>query len=68
MDTKSKTHNTLLFVREFKETDKNTSPYTLLGKAYAQSAEGSNPVNIIYRLNDPIPAKYLKTTNQLLVN
>lgn len=68
MDNKSKTHNTLLFVREYRKENDNVAPYTLLGKAYAQNAEGSNPVNIIYRLNDPIPAKYLKTTNQLLAN
>ncbi len=68
LDKESKTHNTLLFVREYKKDNDNVAPYTLLGKAYAQKAEGSNPVNIIYRLNDPIPAKYLKTTNQLLVN
>ena len=59
----------LLFVREFK-TDRLTGgaqPYTCLGTAKYVSHEGSQPMNIIWHLDSPIPAKYLKKTNKLVV-
>ena len=58
----------LLFVREFKQGPyRNTAPYTFLGLADYVSHEGSRPMSITYRLHRPIPAKYLKKTNKLLV-
>ncbi len=58
----------LLFVREFKKDGYgNTAPYTFLGLADYVSHEGSRPMSITYRLHRPIPAKYLKKTNKLLV-
>lgn len=59
--------NVLLFVREFKKDDAGTAPYTFLGTAKYVSHEGSKPMNIIWRLDEPIPAKYLKKTNKLVV-
>lgn len=59
----------LLFVREFK-TDRQTNsaaPYTYLGTARYVQHEGSRPMNITWRLDRPIPAKYLKKTNKLVV-
>ena len=59
----------LLFVREFK-TDRTTGAaqsYTCLGTAEYVSHEGSQPMNIIWHLDSPIPAKYLKKTNKLVV-
>ena len=58
----------LLFVREFKK-DKfgNTAPYTFLGTAEYVSHNGSRPMNIVWKLKKPIPAKYLKKTNKLVV-
>ena len=57
----------LLFVREYK-TDKkgNASPYTFLGLANFVSYEGSKPMNIVWKLEEPIPAKFLKKTNKLV--
>ena len=57
----------LLFVREFKNDFVGTTPYTFLGLASYLSHEGSRPMSITYRLLRPIPAKYLKKTNKLLV-
>ena len=58
----------LLFVREFKkDAYRSTAPYTFLGLADYVSHEGSRPMSITYRLHRPIPAKYLKKTNKLLV-
>ena len=59
----------LLFVREFK-TDRITGgaeAYTYLGTANYVKHEGEKPMNITWRLDAPIPAKYLKKTNKLVV-
>ncbi len=59
----------LLFVREFK-SDKITvgaAAYTYLGTANYVKHEGSRPMNITWKLDYPIPAKYLKKTNKLVV-
>ncbi|MDA8228683.1 MAG: DUF3427 domain-containing protein, partial [Desulfitobacterium hafniense] len=57
----------LLFVREYKNDLNGTSPYTFLGLADYVRHEGSRPMNIVWRLYRPIPAKYLKKTNKLIV-
>ena len=59
----------LLFVREYK-TDRLTGGaevYTFLGTANYVKHEGSRPMNIIWQLDRPIPAKFLKKTNKLAV-
>ena len=59
----------LLFVREFK-SDRMTGgagAYTYLGTASYVKHEGSRPMNITWRLDRPIPAKFLKKTNKLVV-
>ena len=59
----------LLFVREFK-SDRITSgaeAYTYLGPARYVKHDGSRPMNITWKLDAPIPAKFLKKTNKLVV-
>ena len=59
----------LLFVREFK-ADRMTGgaeAYTYLGTANYVKHDGSRPMNITWRLDRPIPAKFLKKTNKLVV-
>lgn len=59
----------LLFVREFK-TDRmlhGAAAYTYLGTAEYVKHEGSRPMNITWRLDKPIPARFLKKTNKLVV-
>ena len=59
----------LLFVREFK-SDRMTGgaeAYTYLGTARYVKHEGSRPMNITWHLDRPIPAKFLKKTNKLVV-
>lgn len=59
----------LLFVREFK-ADRITGgaeAYTFLGTANYVQHEGSRPMNFTRRLDRPIPAKFLKKTNKLVV-
>ena len=57
----------LLFVREFKSGKLGAAPYTFLGLADFLSVSGSKPMNITWRLREPIPAKYLRKTNKLVV-
>ncbi len=58
----------LLFVRENKkDLFGNASPYAFLGLADYIKHEGSRPMNITWKLRAPIPAKFLKKTNKLVV-
>lgn len=57
----------LLFVREFKADTAGALPYTFLGLADYVRHYGNNPMNIIWKLHKPIPAKYLRKTNKLIV-
>lgn len=59
----------LLFVREFRK-DRilgGAEAYTFLGTANYVKHEGEKPMNITWKLDAPIPAKYLKKTSKLLV-
>ncbi len=56
-----------LFVREFKQDNISTAPYTYLGTATYVKHNGSKPMNITWHLDQPIPAKYLRKTNKLVV-
>jgi len=58
----------LLFVREFKNDGFGAAaPYTFLGTANYLHHEGSRPMSITWKLDKPIPAKYIKKTNKLVV-
>lgn len=59
----------LPFVREFKSDSRfgGAAAYTYLGTANYVKHEGSRPMNITWKLDRPIPAKFLKKTNKLVV-
>ncbi|MGN0163813.1 MAG: DUF3427 domain-containing protein [Candidatus Ornithomonoglobus sp.] len=58
----------MLFVRENKKDSYGlTQSYTFLGLADYVRSSGSAPMNIVWKLHRPIPAKYLKKTNKLVV-
>jgi DNA or RNA helicases of superfamily II len=63
------TSTVLLFLREHKKDPETNmaEPYTFLGKAQYVSHKGSKPMSIIWRLDKPIPAKFLKKTSRLIV-
>ncbi len=54
-----------LFVRERKNEFGHAAPYTFLGLARCESHEGSRPMTIIWRLLEPIPAKFLPVAAKL---
>jgi len=57
--------NVMIFVREYKNGKLGASPYTFLGLADFISSEGEKPMNIVWKLRKPIPAKYIKNTCQM---
>lgn len=59
----------LLPAREFKpdRVTGGAEVYTYLGTAGYVKYEGSRPMSITWRLDCPIPAKFLKKTNKLVV-
>ena len=59
----------LLFVREFKSDRISgaAGAYTFLGTANYVKHTGSKPMNITWKLDRPIPAKFMKKTNKLVV-
>ena len=57
----------LLFVREYNNDIAGTTPFTFLGIANYVIHEGSRPMNITWRLEEPIPAKFLKKSNNLVM-
>lgn len=59
-------NNILLFVREFKEDSLGTQPYTFLGKAKHKKHSGNKPISVIWELEKPIPAKFIKKTSKML--
>lgn len=57
----------LLFVREEKKNKYGiTETYTFLGTANYISHEGSKPMSILWELDYPIPAKYIKETQKMV--
>ncbi len=59
----------VLFVRESKKDAETgvTPAYTCLGKVECVDHKGSSPIDITWKLEHPIPAKFLRTTNKLMV-
>lgn len=57
----------LLFVREHKNEALGTAPFTFLGTAKYVSHTGSRPMNVIWKLDHKIPAKYIKKTNSMII-
>lgn len=47
--------NVLFFVREYKTEDNLTAPYICLGLADYQSHYGSAPINIVWKMRQPMP-------------
>ena len=61
---REKGNQVLLFVRAAKKDDyKNAMAFTFLGTAQIVSWQGSQPMSILYRLDHPIPAKYIVKTD-----
>ncbi|MDE6586213.1 MAG: DUF3427 domain-containing protein [Clostridia bacterium] len=60
-------NNILLFVREQKSDKFGPQPFIFLGKVHYVQHEGSRPMNIVWQLDNNIPAKFLSKTNKLIL-
>lgn len=58
-----KGHQVLLFVRENNRLYKNAAPYVFLGNASYLSHKGDRPIEIIWKMDKPIPEKILTESN-----
>ena len=67
MHHKEQGSKVLLFVREYGENEAGTAPFMYLGLAEFVQNEGSRPMNIIWRLEKPIPASMIQCTNKLVL-
>lgn len=57
---RSDNHRVLFFVRETKNKYGNASPYIFLGNARYVSHKGSNPIQIVWRMDHPIPERIIR--------
>ena len=57
----------LLFVRESKKQKSRTQPYTCLGTATYVRHTGSRPMNIVWRLDTPMPPRLLEKAMKMSV-
>lgn len=60
MNQKENSGKVLLFARESQKIQGRTRPYLCLGTAEYVSHTGSRPMSIIWRLDEEMPAKFLK--------
>lgn len=56
-----------LFVREYKESEKFTSPFVFLGEAEYVSHEGNKPMSIVWRLKEELPPQMVGVANKCIV-
>lgn len=61
-------HKVLLFVRENKKLYNETAPYIFLGNANYHSHTGSKPIQIVWKMDHPIPEKIIRESNLRVVN
>ena len=57
----------LLFVRELKSDNDGPQPFVFLGNAKYSYHTGSRPMNVVWELDSPIPAKFINVTSKLIV-
>lgn len=57
----------ILFVREYKQENGVTSPYYYLGEATYIKHEGNRPMNITWKLDEPMPAFLVKKSNKMII-
>ena len=65
---RSEGHKVLLFVREYKNKYGNAAPYIFLGNARYVSHKGSNPIQIIWKMDHPIPERIIRESRLKVVN
>lgn len=65
---RSQEYKVLLFARESRQEYNQASPYIFLGNARYLSHRGSNPIEIVWKMDHPIPEKIIRESNLRVVN
>lgn len=65
---RSKEHKVLLFVRESKNQYNHAMPYIFLGNAKYLSHKGNKPIQIVWKMDHPIPERIIRESNLRVVN
>ena len=68
INDRSENHKVLLFVREYKQKYNQAQPYTFLGNARYVSHKGEYPIQIVWKMDHPIPERIIKESNLRVVN
>ena len=68
INDRSNDHNVLFFVRESNKKYGKSTPFIFLGNAKYVSHKGSNPIQIVWRMDHPIPEKIIRESKLKVVN
>src|SRR5699024_2249554 len=60
INSKRDSHRVLLFVREYKQKYRKAQPYIFLGNARYLSHSGTNPIQIVWRMDHLIPERIIR--------
>src|SRR5699024_10251462 len=67
INDRSDSHKVLLFVREYKQKYNQAKPYIFLGNARYLSHRGTNPIEIVWEMEHPIPERIIRKSNLRVV-
>jgi hypothetical protein len=68
INDRNKEHKVLFFVRNSKHEHGKPAPYIFLGNGKYVSHEKENPIQIIWKMDHPIPEKIIKESNLRVVD
>jgi len=57
-----------LFVREYKRKTQIAEPYTFLGFADYVKHDGNKPMNVLWKMHEPMPARLISKTNRFTLS
>jgi len=63
INDRSENHKVLFFVRNSKKEHGNTAPYIFLGNGRYVSHKGEKPIQLVWKIDHPIPEKIIKESN-----
>jgi len=68
INDRSPGHKVLLFARESRQQYSHAQPYIFLGNARYVSHKGSNPIQIVWKMDHEIPERIIRQSNLRVVN
>lgn len=64
VDNDDESYQPLLFVRKYKEAGGQTAPFYYLGQAEYKRHKGNKPINVIWKLENKMPATIVQESNK----